>query len=132
MQFQFNNFELNADIGTTNRGHCSSALSVLIARSYFTEPRIRNQLVYTAGDTVTYGQLANILAAVLELTFERVECSVPYLKRELTNDPENPIKKHRAVFLHRGGRCLGCECDVNRQQAINVVDVERRARINLH
>ncbi len=127
MQFQFNNFELSADIGTSNRGHCSSALSVLIARSYFAEPRIRNQLVYTAGDTVTYGQLANILEAVLEC----VEWSVPYLKGELANDPENPIKKHRAVFCSGEGRCLGCECDLNRQQAINVVDVERRARINL-
>lgn len=129
MQFQFNNFELSADIGTTNCGYCSSALSVLIARSYFTEPRIRNQLVYTAGDTVTYGQLANILEAVLEC----VEWSVPYLKGELANDPENPIKKHRAVFCR--GKGVAWDVSVtstgNRQQAINVVDVERRARINL-
>jgi len=74
---------------------------------FFTEPRIRNQLVYTAGDTVTYGQLANILEAVLERTFERVEWSVPYLKGELANDPENPIKKHRVVFLQRGRALLG-------------------------
>jgi len=98
---------------------------------FFTEPRIRNQLVYTAGDTVTYGQLANILEAVLELTFERVECSVPYLKRELTNDPENPTI---APYFAAGKgitRDVSVTSTGNRQQAINVVDVERRARINL-
>lgn len=106
-------------------------IGMLTARIVFAEPRIRNQVVYTAGDTVTYARLADILQAVTGRTFERVEWSVPFLKAQLEGDPEDPIKKYRAVFAQGRGVAWDADATFNAQQAINVVDVEHWARSHL-
>ncbi|WP_296254477.1 MULTISPECIES: aromatic alcohol reductase [unclassified Pseudomonas] len=106
-------------------------IGILTARIVFAEPRIRNQVVYTAGDTVTYARLADILQAVTGRTFERVEWSVPFLKAQLEGDPEDPIKKYRAVFAQGRGVAWDADVTFNAQQAINVVDVEHWARSHL-
>lgn len=106
-------------------------IGALTASIVFAEPRIRNQVVYTAGDTVSYGQLANILEAVSGRAFQRMEWSVPFLQAQLASDPEDSIKKYRAVFAQGTGVAWDEAVTFNKQQAINVTDVERWARSNL-
>ena len=64
-----------------------------------------NSIIYTAGDTVTYARLADIVDSVLGRKVQGVEWTVPKLKDELAKGPNNPIKKYRAVFAEgRGSR----------------------------
>jgi hypothetical protein len=103
----------------------------LTAEIVFAEPRIANQVVYTAGETITYGRLADIIDSVLNRKVQRVEWSVPFLKEELAKDPENPIKKYRVVFAEGRGVSWDMAQTFNAQQGIAVKNVEQWARQNL-
>ena len=87
--------------------------------------------MYTAGDTITYARLADIVDSVLGRKVRRVEWSVPKLKDELVQDADNSIKKYRVVFAE--GRGVSWEIDktFNAQQGIEVLGVESWARENL-
>ncbi|PXX64543.1 MULTISPECIES: aromatic alcohol reductase [unclassified Pseudomonas] len=78
-------------------------IGAMTAEIVFFEPRFRNEIVYLSGDTVTYGQVADILEEVLGRPFKRNEWTVPYLLSELKKDPTHHIKKYRAVFAQGRG-----------------------------
>lgn len=103
----------------------------LTAEIVFREPRIVNCVVYTAGDTITYRQLADIVDSVLDLKVQRVEWSVPLLKDELAKDPENNLKKYRVVFAEGRGVAWDLGQTFNAQHGIEVKDVEQWLRENL-
>lgn len=106
-------------------------VGALTAEIVFEEPPIINQVVYTAGDSITYGRLADILESVLGREVRREEWSVPELRDELAKDPSNPIKKYRVVFAEGRGVSWEMSKSFNAQRGIEVVDVERWARENL-
>lgn len=97
----------------------------LTAEILFTEPRISNSVLYTAGDTITYGQLADTIDLVLHREVERVLWTVPMLKRQLAADPGNAISKYRVVFAEGRGVAWPMDKTFNAQQALPVVGVER-------
>jgi hypothetical protein len=103
----------------------------LTAEIVFAEPRIVNSVVYTAGDTVSYERLADIVESVLGRKLRRVEWSVPMLKNELAKDPNNPIKKYRVVFAEGRGVSWDIGKTFNAERAIKVMNVEQWARDNL-
>jgi hypothetical protein len=78
-------------------------IGALTTEIVFAEPRIVDQIVYIAGDTITYRQLADAVDELLERNVLRTKWSVPQLKRELAEDPDNSIKKYRAVFAEGKG-----------------------------
>lgn len=78
-------------------------IGALTAEVCFAEPQVANSVVYTAGDTITYARLADTVDSVLGRTVRRVEWSVLQLKEELSEDPEDPIKKYRVVFAEGRG-----------------------------
>lgn len=106
-------------------------IGMLTAGIVFAEPRIRNQIVYLAGDTVTYGEVADKLESVLQRKFQKLEWSVPTLKAELAADPDNHIKKYRAVFAEGRGVAWDKEVTFNHQLGIKVTDVGQWIRANL-
>ncbi len=106
-------------------------IGALTAEIVFAESRIVNSVVYTAGDTVTYERLADIVDSVLGRKVRRVEWSVPVLKDELAKDPNDPIKKYRVVFAEGRGVSWEVGKTFNAQRGIEVLDVERWARENL-
>ncbi len=73
----------------------------------FAKPRIRNQVVHLAGDTLTYGQLADIVEQGLRGPIERVVWTAPMLRLALADDPDNALKKYRAVFAAGPGLAWG-------------------------
>jgi len=73
-------------------------IGMLTAEIVFFEPAIRNEIVFLAGDTVTYGQVADKLEAELGRPFKRSVWTVPFLMDELANDPQNMMRKYRAAF----------------------------------
>lgn len=73
-------------------------IGALTAEIVFYEPTIANEIVFLAGDTVTYGELADKLEVGLSRPFSRSEWTVPVLMEELANDPQNMMRKYRAAF----------------------------------
>ncbi|MEE3937262.1 aromatic alcohol reductase [Pseudomonas viridiflava] len=103
----------------------------LTAEIVFFEPRLRNQIIYLSGDTVTYGQVASMLERVLGRPFKRNVWTVPYLMQELEKDPTHHIRKYRAVFAQGKGVAWPKVGTFNAQQSIQVMTAEQWARENL-
>lgn len=99
-------------------------IGALTSEILLMEPRIANQVVHVAGDTVTYRRLADALDALLNLKLQRVEWSVPALKRELADDPHNPIRKYRVVFAEGQGVAWDKKRTFNAQHGFSVRGLE--------
>lgn len=98
-------------------------IGVLTAEILFVEPRIRNEIVYLAGDTITYRELAKTLEAVLQRPFETVEWTVPMLLDQLASDPDNMTRKYRAVFAQGRGVAWTKGETFNARHSIPVTDL---------
>jgi len=112
---------------TTPRDIGRITAEVVFAKS----PKVRNEIVYTSGDTISYGKLADVVEKVLRKKVEREEWSVKSLEEELSKDPENGIKKYRLVFAAGNGVAWEVKKTFNALLGIEVMDVEQWARENL-
>jgi uncharacterized protein YbjT (DUF2867 family) len=106
-------------------------IGALTTEILFAEPRIVNQIVYTAGDTLTYQRLADTVDALLGRTVRRVELKAPRLKDELANDPDSSIRKYRVVFAEGKGVAWEMDRTFNVQRGLEACGVERWMRQNL-
>ncbi|MFM0076349.1 aromatic alcohol reductase [Paraburkholderia sediminicola] len=106
-------------------------IGMLTTEIVFAEPRMAGQIVHIAGDTVTYRQLADAIDATLGLTVRRMEWSVPQLTGELTQEPENSIRKYRLVFAEGKGVAWNKGQTFNAQRGIAVCGLEAWMRENL-
>jgi hypothetical protein len=104
----------------------------LTAQIVSVEPRIVNRIVYTAGDTVTYQRLGDIVEAVQGRKLHRAVWSVPHLRNELGKAPNNSIKKYRVLFAEGKGVAWDFERTFNAQRGVEVLNVEQWARMNLN
>ncbi|MFC3559507.1 aromatic alcohol reductase [Pedobacter jamesrossensis] len=95
----------------------------LTAEICYYQPRIMNSVVYTGGDTITYGQLADIIATISDNKVHRVEWSLRKLKADLVQDPDDVIKKYRVVFAEGNGVSWDIEKTFNAQQELETSDV---------
>jgi hypothetical protein len=83
-------------------------IGALTVRVVLATPRITNQVVYTAGDTLSYGQLADKLDAALGKHVQRVQWSVPMLRAELAQAPHRRHQEiSRGVCRRQWRRHLG-------------------------
>ena len=98
-------------------------IGVLTAEIVFFEPTIHNEIVFLAGDTVTYGEVADKLEAALGRPFSRSEWTVPFLMEELARDPQNMMRKYRAAFAQGRGVAWDKAGTFNQRNAIPVTDV---------
>lgn len=106
-------------------------IGVLTAEIVFFEPTIRNEIVFLAGDTVTYGEVADTLEAALGRRFSRSEWTVPFLMNELANDPDNMMRKYRAAFAQGRGVAWDKTMTFNERQNILVTEVSAWIGANL-
>lgn len=109
----------------------SEDIGRLTAMIVFAEPRFRNEVVYIAGDTVSYGRVADIVESVTGKKVKRELWSIDFLKAESKADPENVAKKYRVVFAEGKGLSWGLETTFNGKRGIEVTDVESFAKKNL-
>ncbi|GEM_PF-52525 len=70
----------------------------LTAEIFFNDPVIENDIVFIAGDTLTYGQLADIAESLSGEKYQRSLSDVNQLQSDLQNDPSNFVKKYRSIF----------------------------------
>ncbi|MGF6214344.1 aromatic alcohol reductase [Comamonas sp. 4034] len=106
-------------------------IGALTAEVVFAQPRIRNEIVYLAGDTVTYGEVADKLEAGLGRSFTRSVWTEQYLLDELARDPQNMMSKYRAAFAQGRGMSWNKSGTFNQRRAIPVTDVLSWIHANL-
>lgn len=106
-------------------------IGALTAAVLFATPPITDQVVYLAGDTLTYGELADLVADVLGGRINRVLRSAPELAEDLRKDPDDPMRKYRAVFAQGVGVAWGIADTFNGARGIATTTVRQWADVNL-
>jgi hypothetical protein len=95
------------------------------------QPRIANQVVYVAGDTLTYRQLADIVERVSGKPIDRDVWSVRHLLDDLERHAVDPMRKYRAVFAQGRGVAWPKAQTFNAVHGIPTTTAEEWARSNL-
>ncbi|KAL8834996.1 MAG: hypothetical protein Q9170_003486 [Blastenia crenularia] len=86
----------------------------------------RTGVVFTAGDTISYQQVADLVEQKVGAeNVQRESWDLQHLRSELARDPENAIKKYRVVFAEGKGVSWKREMAVNELQSIQTTDVKR-------
>lgn len=106
-------------------------IGTLTAEILYATPRIANQVVYLAGDTISYGQLADIVERVTGSSVARVEWPQSQLIDELRREPTDTMRKYRAVFAQARGVSWPKASTFNGVRAIPTVTAEDWARSNI-
>ncbi|GKS91341.1 aromatic alcohol reductase [Acidovorax sp. SUPP2539] len=106
-------------------------IGALTAAVVFAQPRIRNEIVFLAGDTVTYGEVADKLQAALGRPFSRSQWTEQYLLDQLAREPQNMMRKYRAAFAQGRGVAWDKSGTFNQRRAISVTDVSSWINANL-
>lgn len=105
-------------------------IGALTTEIVFSEPRIANQVVYIAGDTVTYRQLADTIDRLMGTEVLRRAWSVDELKRKLVQEPGDSLRKYRVVFAEGRGVAWDQQSTFNAQRGIAVSGLEEWMRSN--
>ncbi|KAF2468452.1 NAD(P)-binding protein [Lindgomyces ingoldianus] len=79
-----------------------SDIGKTLARVVAGDVESEDRILYIAGDTVSYAELAGIVGRVTGKNVRREEWTTQHLEEELAKDPENLIKKYRVVFAGEG------------------------------
>ncbi|KAL4999950.1 hypothetical protein BDV10DRAFT_163638 [Aspergillus recurvatus] len=88
-------------------------------------------IVYVAGDTVSYGRLAEIVEGVAGRAFERRVRTVEDAGRDLSREPENGLFKYHVVFGEGRGVAWDVEETWNAKRGMRLQTAEEWARENL-
>ena len=89
--------------------------------------RAENRVLYVAGDSVRYRDLADVVEKVVGREVVREAWGVEYLQEELNKDPNDGIKKYRLVFAG-DGVWWEKKRTVNHQLGMEMMDVETYAK----
>ena len=87
------------------------------------EPRIRDEVVYVAGDTFSYAQLADMLEGHLGRNVERVLWDMDRLRSEVAVHPDDGMRKYHLAFARDTGVAWDKDRTFNATQGIKVIDV---------
>lgn len=82
-----------------------------------------NGVIFTGGDTVSYGELAKIVDGHNGPAVHRRLASIDQLERELDADPENGLKKYRVVFAHGRGVAWDEGQTFNKQRGMHMTSI---------
>ncbi|MGN8055077.1 aromatic alcohol reductase [Pedobacter sp. 22163] len=103
----------------------------LTSAIFFAEPQIKNTIVYIGGDTITYGQFADVIDSLSGEKFERTVSDINELKNDLKNDPTNFVKKYRSIFGDGRGVSWELEKTFNFQHSIKTTSARQWAENNI-
>ena len=100
----------------------------VVAEVLFAAPERRDCIVYAAGDTLTYQELADVLEDVSGKVMGRVLWDMEFLKAELARDPNDGIKKYRVAFAGGGGVAWPKGMTFTSERGMNMTDVRTWAK----
>jgi hypothetical protein len=106
-------------------------IGALTADIVFARPRIHNTVVYLAGDTISYRELADIVDRVRATIVTRTEWTTDFLADQLRQHPDDTMRKYRAVFARPTGVAWPKEQSYNAIRGITTLTAEEWARANL-
>lgn len=94
------------------------------------QPRIRNQVIFVASDTVSYGELATIVEEVTGRLFQRELLSKEKLSAALAHSPHDAMARYRTAFARGHGMWWDKAATYNAQKDIPTTDI--RAWLSTH
>ena len=103
---------------TTPRDIGTLTTEILLA-----EPRIANEVVYVAGDTISYGELAEVVERITGQTFEKTLWTLEKLRADLAQAPDDAMARYRAAFALGDGMWWEKADTFNARHGIETVDV---------
>jgi len=96
-----------------------------------TEPRIANEVVFVAGDTISYGHLADVVERVTGRTFQKEAWTLDKLRADLAVAPEEVMTRYRAAFALGDGMWWDKANTFNARKGLKVIEVEAYLRARL-
>lgn len=87
------------------------------------KPRLQNEVVYVAGDTFSYNQLADMVERHLGRDVGRVLWDMDQLRSEVAAHPDDGMRKYHLAFARDTGVAWEKGSTFNATQGIEVVDV---------
>ncbi|WP_028694781.1 aromatic alcohol reductase [Pseudomonas cremoricolorata] len=106
-------------------------IGALTAAIVLHSPRFVDQVVYIAGDTLTYGALGDVVERVIGRKVERRVLGVQQLLTDLAQHSDDNLLKYRAVFAMGRGVAWDMEQTFNAQHRLPVTRAESWAQANL-
>ncbi len=106
-------------------------IGALTADIVFAEPRLRDTVVYLAGDTISYRELADIVERLRGSAVNRTLWTDDFLAEQLRQHPEDTMSKYRAVFARTNGVAWPKDQSYNAVRGITTTTAEEWARTNL-
>ncbi|MGO2235687.1 aromatic alcohol reductase [Marinomonas sp. UCMA 3892] len=88
-------------------------------------PRIINDVVFVAGDTISYGDLADVVDSFSNKPCTRNVLSLDNLQTELTKNPDDQMLRYRAAFALGDGMWWNIEKTYNFKKGIETQDTEQ-------
>lgn len=87
------------------------------------EPRIDDAVVFVAGDTLSYTQLADIVERCLDRPVERILWDMDTLRSEVASHPDDGMRKYHLAFARDDGVAWDKEQTFNFERGIRTTDV---------
>ena len=98
-------------------------IGTLTTEILFSTPLIDSDIVHVGGDTLSYGRLAEIIEQVTGKQVERSVWTEAQLAAELAAEPDDSLRKYRAVFAAGRGVAWNMADTFNAQRGIATTDV---------
>ena len=91
---------------------------------YLHEPRIANEVVFVAGETTSYGRLAETVEYVTKQTFTKGILTLPALQDALRSNPDDQMLRYRAAFARGDGMWWPMSDTYNARNKIQTQNIE--------
>lgn len=75
----------------------------LTTKIYLHQPRVANEVVFVAGETTSYGKLAETVERITKQTFAKNVLTLPALLAALDLHPDDQMLRYRAAFARGDG-----------------------------
>jgi hypothetical protein len=95
------------------------------------EPRIANEVVFVASDTISYGELADVVETQTGAAIKRVMLPLEQLQNELALSPDDVMLRYRAAFALGDGMWWDFSQTYNHQRAIETQNVRSWLKAHL-
>jgi hypothetical protein len=105
-------------------------IGALTIEVLFHQPEILDQVIFIAGDTVTFSEIADKMEYLFGDKFERILWDIPHLEKVLQETPHDVFNRYRLVFTNPGVTWPMSET-FNYQNNIPTVGIEQWAKENI-
>lgn len=95
----------------------------LTAAILFCEPALNDEVVFVAGDTISYRDLADTIDRVLFRKVDRLLWDIAKLRSDIDTHPQDGMLQYRLAFARDNGVAWPKERTFNAERRIAVVDV---------